>query len=177
MPLICRVCKLDSVHNSNKEREFEIAKQLKKYLHKKPMIICIGTDKCIGDSLGPFVGTFLQDKSYPYDVFGTIESPIHALNIKSKLEQIQNSHPNNTIIAIDACLGDKKSIGEIHFRPHPIYPGKGVGKNLPKIGNASFIAIVESANNTESYISSSIRLDFIIKLARKIEKIFWMALD
>lgn len=167
--------KLGSTHHV--EKEYEIAKSLKRYLQKNTIIMCIGTDKCIGDSLGPFVGTFLKDKNYPYEVFGTIENPIHALNIRSKLREIENSYPNNVIIAIDACLGDNKSIGEIHFRPHPIYPGKGVGKNLPKIGNASFIAIVESVNNSENYISNNIRLDFIIKLAKTIERIFWMALD
>ncbi|MCL2320860.1 MAG: spore protease YyaC [Oscillospiraceae bacterium] len=175
MHLIYKVCKLSSVHHVDKE--YEIAKILKKYLQKNTIIICIGTDKCIGDSLGPFVGTFLKDKDYPFDVYGTIENPIHALNIRSTLHQIETSYPDNNIIAVDACLGDKKSIGEIHFRPHPIYPGKGVGKNLPKIGNASFIAIVESINNSENYISNNIRLDFIIKMARTIEKIFWLALD
>ncbi len=175
MQLIYKICKISSIYHADKE--YEIAKSLKKYLQKKTIIMCIGTDKCIGDSLGPFVGTFLKDKNYPIEVFGTIENPIHALNIRSKLQQIETLYHDNIIIAIDACLGDKKSIGEIHFRPHPIYPGKGVGKNLPKIGNASFIAIVESINNSESYISSNIRLDFIIKMAKTIEKIFWMALD
>lgn len=173
--MIYKINKLIPTHHVDKE--YEVAKSLKKYLQKNTIIICIGTDKCIGDSLGPFVGTFLKEKNYPYDVFGTIESPIHALNIRSKLHEIKTSYPDNTIIAIDACLGDKKSIGEIHFRPYSIYPGKGVGKNLPKIGTASFIAIVESVNNSENYISNNIRLDFIIKLAKTIERIFWMALD
>ena len=41
--------------------------------------VCIGTDRSIGDSLGPMVGTMLNYNNLM--VYGTIESPVHGLNI------------------------------------------------------------------------------------------------
>ena len=37
-------------------------------------IVCIGTDKCIADSLGPLVGTMLTKNNICIDVYGTLEN-------------------------------------------------------------------------------------------------------
>lgn len=149
---------------------YEIANVLKNYISKNTVIVCIGTDKCIGDCLGPLVGTYLIENNCDLPVYGTIESPIHALNIEKRLSQIKKLHPNSTIIGIDACLGDTKSIGEIHIRNYPIHPGKGVGKLLPDVGSASIIGIVESSDNAKFFTSRSIRLHLIMSMAKVISK-------
>ncbi|MGL5378645.1 spore protease YyaC [Clostridium sp.] len=147
---------------------YEIANFMKDYLNSSTVIVCIGTDKCIGDCLGPLVGTYLKEKHFPLPVYGTIQEPIHALNIEKKLEEIKNSHPSASIIGIDACLGDQKAIGEIHSRNYPIHPGKGVGKTLPDVGLASIIGIIDSSNNSELFTSRSIRLDLVMQMAKVI---------
>ena len=76
--------------------------------------------------------------------------------------------PNNKIIAIDACLGDDTSIGDIQVRNQPISPGKGVGKTLPDVGNISIIGIVDSCDNTEFFTNRSTRLDLIIDMSSVI---------
>ncbi|MDD7681631.1 MAG: DUF1256 domain-containing protein, partial [Clostridium sp.] len=48
--------KLKINYNSN-SASMEIAEFLKKYIKPQTIIVCIGTDKCIGDCLGPLVGT------------------------------------------------------------------------------------------------------------------------
>lgn len=146
----------------------EISKFIKDYITKNTVIVCIGTDKCIGDCLGPMVGTFLKEKSFPLPVYGTIESPIHALNINSRLNEINKLHPKSLIIGIDACLGETSSIGEIHTRDYPIHPGKGVGKNLPDVGVASIIGIIDSSENAEFFTSRSIRLHLVMEMAKTI---------
>ena len=67
---------------------YKIANFLKEYINKDSIIVCIGTDRCIGDSLGPIVGSMLKHKNFPLNVYGTVDYPIHALNIKEKLIQI-----------------------------------------------------------------------------------------
>ena len=49
-----------------------------------PVLLCIGSDRVTGDSLGPMVGSPLEErykKSIP--VFGTLKMPVHALNLES----------------------------------------------------------------------------------------------
>ncbi|MGL4774476.1 MAG: spore protease YyaC [Clostridium sp.] len=158
------------VHYESPLAYYEIAEGIRPYLKESTVIVCIGTDKCIGDCLGPLVGTLLEENLFPYPIYGTISNPIHALNIDKKLKEIKKNHPNSLIIGIDACLGDTKAIGEIHTRDYPIHPGKGVGKTLPDVGSASIIGIVDSNDNSEFFSTRSIRLSLILSMARVISK-------
>jgi len=149
---------------------YKIGEAAKDFIKENTVIICIGTDKCIGDCLGPLVGTLLEASLFPLPIYGTISSPIHALNINKRLDEINSLHPNACILGIDACLGDLNSIGEIHTRDYAIRPGKGVGKSLPKVGIASIIGIVDSSENSDFFSSRSIRLSLILDMARVITK-------
>jgi len=147
---------------------YKIAYFLKNFINEDTVIVCIGTDRCIGDCLGPLVGTLLLNKRFPLPVYGTLIDPIHALNIDSKLKHIKEMHPLNTIIGIDACLGEVSSVGEIQARDYPIHPGKGVGKSLPNVGDVSIIGIVDSNSNSNLFTSNTIRLSFISEMAKVI---------
>lgn len=147
---------------------YELAFFLKDYINKDTIIVCIGTDRCIGDCLGPLVGTLLKSKNFPLPVYGTVSDPIHALNIDKKLNEIKLLHPHNNIIGIDACLGDSDSIGEIQARDYPVHPGKGVGKSLPNVGETSIIGIVDSNDNDEIFNSNNIRLSLVLSMAKII---------
>ena len=148
---------------------YDIAYFLKDYIDKNTIIVCIGTDRCIGDCLGPLVGTLLKESNFPLPVYGTISEPIHALNIDKRLDEIKQLHPNDQIIGIDACLGDSDSIGEIQARDYPVHPGKGVGKSLPNVGETSIIGIVDSNDNDEIFNSTSIRLSLIFSMAKVVK--------
>lgn len=144
-----------------------IGTTLSSLLNSKTVIVCIGTDKCIGDALGPITGTILKEKNFSLPVFGTIENPIHALNINSQMNKIACLHPDHNILGVDACLGTSNNIGFIQSRNYPIYPGKGVGKNLPHVGSHSIVGIVDSSE-INIFNNNSIRLNFIINMAESI---------
>lgn len=147
---------------------YNIANFLKDYINDNTIIVCIGTDKCIGDALGPLVGTLLEEALFPLPILGTLASPIHALNLDKRLKEIADTYPTASIIAIDACLGDANAIGEIHTRDEPIHPGKGVGKTLQSVGNASIIGIVDSSDSLELFTNRPIRLNLIMEMAKVI---------
>lgn len=147
---------------------YKIAEPLSKYIDKNTIIVCIGTDKCIGDSLGPIVGSILKEMNLPIPVYGTLENPIHALNLKDKLSEIKKLHENKNIIGIDACLGSEEDIGSILIRDHPIYPGKGVGKDLPEVGHMSIVGIVDSSKKNELFSNRNIRLSFIVNMCKTL---------
>ena len=136
------------------------------FIENRPIIfLCIGTDRAIGDSLGPLVGTMLKNSNYKYPVYGTLDKPIHALNIYESLDMIKKKHPNGNFLAIDACLGAKGNIGNLQIRKGPILPGKGVGKKLPEIGNYSIVGIVDKVDENNKFSFNNVRLSFILELA------------
>jgi putative sporulation protein YyaC len=158
--------------NLNSVFSYNLTLEIKSYITKDTVIVCIGTDKCIGDCLGPLVGSILTENFFPLPVYGTLSSPIHALNIDERLDEIYSNHPNASIIGVDACLGDADDIGKIRIRDHAIHPGKGVGKELPEVGIASIIGIVDSSDNSEFFFSRSIRLSFVMNMAKIISRVF-----
>ncbi|MDG0959670.1 spore protease YyaC, partial [Bacillus paranthracis] len=82
--------------------------------HIPIILVCIGTDRSTGDALGPLVGTKLEQVGIKnFQVFGTLDDPVHALNLEEKIRNIQKDNPTSFIIAVDACLGKSQSIGSI----------------------------------------------------------------
>lgn len=171
--LIRGVCPLiESGINNNKPTisHYNLALDIQNYINDNTVIVCIGTDKCIGDCLGPLVGSILTENDFPIPVYGTLDTPIHALNLDKSLSEIHTKHPSADIIGVDACLGNKDDIGQIRIRNYAIHPGKGVGKDLTEVGIASIIGIVDSSENSEFFFSRSIRLSFIMNMAKTISK-------
>ncbi|MBP1890621.1 putative sporulation protein YyaC [Clostridium moniliforme] len=158
------------VHHTSPLAYYSISKSILNSISENTVIVCIGTDKCIGDCLGPLVGTILNISNFPLPVYGSIDNPIHALNLNNNLEHINKTHPNAYIIGIDACLGKESSIGEIHIRNFSIHPGKGVGKSLPEVGDKSIVGIVDSNENVDFFYNKSIRLSLIFKMANVIAR-------
>ncbi|MBD8005591.1 spore protease YyaC [Bacillus norwichensis] len=133
------------------------------------IIICIGTDRSTGDSLGPLIGSFLSEAGMNiFHVYGTLESPVHAMNLKEILQYVKKSYKNPFIIGIDACLGRIESIGEIKVGTGPIKPGAGVNKKLPEVGEAFITGIVNMAGHMEFVVLQNTRLNLVMKLAKKI---------
>ncbi len=162
-----------TTHYESKENVKEMIETLKDFIktNEEVIIVNIGSDRCIGDSVAPLVGTILQENDCPLKVYGTIENPIHALNIGNKLKEIKKLHPNAKVIGIDACLGDIEDIGEIHLRDYPIKPGKGVGKDLQSVGDMSIIGITDEADNNVLFTNRNIRLDLVYKISSLIAEI------
>jgi len=164
------------VNIKDKDPSRKLDRYLGDYISNKSVLICIGTDRCIGDCLGPMVGTLLMNNGYPYPLYGTIDHPVHAVNLPDTIYKVRFEHPSSTIIAIDACLGNTSSIGDIILRKGPIFPGKGVGKKLPSVGDLSLVGIVNHSQSNDFLAIHNIRLSFIINMAEVISKAILMSL-
>jgi putative sporulation protein YyaC len=136
----------------------------------RPIVfVCIGTDRSTGDSLGPLVGTLLEEKVIsPFFVYGTLENPIHAVNLKEQLYDIHQRHHNPFIIGIDACLGRLKSVGVIQIAEGPVKPGAGVNKDLPEVGDIHITGIVNVSGFMEFFVLQNTRLNLVLKMAKTI---------
>ncbi|MGO4889030.1 spore protease YyaC [Anaerobacillus sp. MEB173] len=130
------------------------------------VIVCIGTDRSTGDSLGPLVGTNLVNKSLSsFHVYGTLENPVHAVNLNEQLVEIKKIHQNPYIIGVDACLGRMNSVGTISLADGPVKPGAAVNKQLPEVGDIHITGIVNIGGFMEYFVLQNTRLHVVIKIS------------
>lgn len=130
------------------------------------IVLCIGTDRSTGDSLGPIVGYKLADKSLP--VYGTLEAPIHATNLEKTLDFIDQNHKDSFVIAVDASLGSEKHIGYVTVGNGPLKPGLGVNKRLPDVGDLHITGIVNVSGSSDPMLLQTTRLKTVMRLADTI---------
>lgn len=143
------------------------------------VILCIGTDRSTGDSLGPLVGHKLKPmlKSFSnVELFGTLEKPIHAQNLEETINYINTNFNNPFIIAIDSSLGRADKIGFLSIKNIPLNPGAGVNKTLPAVGNISLTGIVNISGVMEYMVLQNTRLYLVMKMADIISKSLYLSL-
>lgn len=130
------------------------------------VILCIGTDRSTGDALGPLVGSKLsQYKNTTIGLYGTLDEPVHAMNLEETLKAIEANHQHPYIIAIDACLGKLKNVGMINLADGPLRPGAGVKKELPPVGDIHITGIVNVGGFMEYFVLQNTRLNLVMKMA------------
>lgn len=137
------------------------------------VIMCIGTDRSTGDSLGPLIGHKLQRILKKYGnvfVHGTLDEPVHAKNLKASIDYIYRSYKNPFVIAIDACLGRLERVGCIHISHGPLKPGAGVNKDLPPVGDIHVTGIVNFGGFMEYIVLQNTRLSLVMKMADTISE-------
>ena len=133
-----------------------------------PIIICIGSDLVLGDSLGPLVGTMLKKKGVEMYVYGTLNYPITAKEIENVQKHLKQMHPNSLLIAIDAAVGSCDDVGNVKVVNKGLKPGTGVNKNLGEIGDVSIIGVVAGKSKENYNLFNLTRLNLVYKMAEKI---------
>lgn len=139
--------------------------------NKTIVLLCIGSDRSTGDSLGPLVGHKLKflTRENLY-IYGNLENPVHAKNLCETIEEIHRKFKNPYIIAIDACLGNIQNIGKVCVEEKPLSPGSAMNKNLPEVGNLSITGIVNISGSLEFMVLQNTRLYTVMQLAETISE-------
>ena len=133
------------------------------------VILCIGTDRATGDSLGPLVGYKLADMHFKnVTLFGSLDTPIHAKNLDETLVFIKTHHPSALILAIDACLGTLENVGSVCIGEGGIKPGAGVKKELPTVGDFHITGIVNFSSLMNMVVLQNTRLSTVMRMADMI---------
>lgn len=168
--------------NSNErteEKEIDLlALELKRIIDhpsneaKDIIFLCIGSDRYVGDSLGPLVGSMLKDSKIPYLVYGTLQEPIHAFNLKGILKDINKQFRKPLIFSIDACLGVRDQVGYVIFEEGPLAPGKALENILPEVGDYHFKGVVNYIDSfPKSQFLNDTRFNTVMNLAKVITKV------
>lgn len=121
--------------------------RLNKFLSRdnKINIYCIGSNKVIGDMLGPMVGSMLINnlENNNVKVFGHLNEPLTYRKLMYSNIKDKNS------IFIDSALGNKYDIGKVIISNRKLMPGKALSKDKICYKGTSIKAIVgENRNNT-----------------------------
>ena len=70
-------------------------------MFRELVFLCIGSDRITGDSLGPLIGYQLSPYcSRVFHVYGTLDDPVHALNLPDRISYIHSRHPEALLVAI-----------------------------------------------------------------------------
>ena len=132
-------------------------------------ILCIGSDRSTGDSLGPLIGHQFRDYISPgMYLIGDLNQPVHAANLNYCLKTISKTFDNPYIIAIDASLGKEDHVGYMTLATGPLKPGLGVKKKLPEVGDIHITGIVNSSRDMEFSTLQTTRLSIIFQIADAI---------
>lgn len=140
------------------------------WLSQPPIIVCIGSDLAIGDSLGPLVGSMLKFKTQGLGVFlyGTLAAPITAKEIRYMRTFLQETHKGSPVIAVDAAVGEAGDIGLIKLHDTPLMPGAGANKQLGALGDISVMGIVAEKSIGNYGLLNTTRLNLVYTMAEII---------
>lgn len=140
-------------------------------------VVCLGTDRSTGDSLGPLAGTALRRfGSSAFELYGTLEEPVHALNLQATLDKLQQTEVPPFVVGIDACLGKPASVGCILLGDGPVLPGAGVNKKLAPVGDIHLSAVVNVGGFLDHYVLQSTRLHVVMSMAELIARCLYGAI-
>ena len=146
-----------------------ISKKLFSFLKGEiPVVVCIGTDALIGDSLGPIVGTMLESERSDLFVYGALNKTITAKEVKTVTRFLSKVHKDNKVLVIDAAVGNKQDVGKIKISDAPIKPGLGADKELPALGDVSIVSVISERSKNNYIFSTTPRLSPIFSTAKII---------
>mgnify|MGYP002171594986 CR=1 FL=1 len=147
---------------------------------RQGVFLCIGTDRSTGDSLGPLIGYKLkQERRRGTLVFGTLDRPVHAMNLEHYVQVLKNGYPDALVVAVDASVGDESHIGYVTLGRGALKPGLGVCKELHAVGDLFITGIVAGCSHYDPMMLHAIGVmiggkKFIILL--KLRKIMLLYL-
>lgn len=134
---------------------------------KREMVfLCIGTDRSTGDSLGPLIGYKLKQMKFSgAAVFGTLDRPVHAMNLEHYLEILRACYADALVVAVDASVGNREHVGFVTLGRGSLKPGLGVRKELNAVGDIFITGIVGSCGGCDPLYLQSVRLSVVMQMA------------
>lgn len=153
---------LENMYNSR------LADQLRMYVPTfnadRYVFFCVGTDRNTGDSIGPFIGTELE--KIGFNVIGTIDRPVHALNMDERIKEIPKY---KRVVAIDASVTSSAEValGSVNLVKGGLAPGAGLKLGFGKVGELSIYCNVSGLYSTQKKTDEmlgNVRLSLILKM-------------
>lgn len=152
-----------------------LERKLKVEKGKKIIFLCVGSNKVIGDSFGPVVGSKLSEKlekNGNIKIIGNMLKPIYKQNLKSTLN-IVNKIENKYLILIDSAVSENEYVGNIFISDNSIEFGKSIGSGIKALGDINIKAGVCSNlynSNKNFYQLKNVSKELINELSDIVSK-------
>lgn len=152
---------LENLYNS--KLVTELSMYMPTFNRDRYVFFCVGTDRNTGDSIGPFIGTELEKLGF--NVIGTIDRPVHALNMVDRMNEIPKF---KRVVAIDASVSASGiPIGSVNLVKGGLSPGSGVQLDLGDVGDFSIhcnVSALYATKKRTNEMLSNMRLSQILKM-------------
>ncbi len=153
--------------------------QKNNYLKKEIYFICVGTDKVVGDAVGPLVGSNLKkyiDKNNIRNikVIGDLDNPLTNSNIK-KVKNLKGIK-----ILIDSAISDSYNVGDIivEEKSNKLSSAFFEEKNINYDISIKAVVIKNNFNSTLNLIRlQNVSIKTIIKMSEKLTKEMFKVID
>lgn len=154
----------------------KIARVITKLLQGKGeiIIVCVGSNKISGDSLGAFVGTFLKKSGVP-NVYGTLNKTVTPKNLIPTILEINKKHNNPFIIGVSSDLSIYEDDLECIILKDAALETELLGKL--KFGNMSIKGILNTTDYECIPKMQKVDLNLVYKIAKVISKGIKLAID
>ena len=167
-----RFQKMDGTGTHSTQKNTDFSKHFSGDFEAPPVIVCIGSDLAVGDSLGPITGSMLKYKTQGLRAFiyGTLSSPVTAKEIKYVRAFLKETHKGSQIVAVDAAVGAEGDVGLLKLSDSPLFPGAGANKKLGAIGDISIMGIVAEKSIANFGLLNTTRLNLVYTMSEIISE-------
>lgn len=153
-----------------KFKKFDVTKKFTEII-----FLCVGTDKVIGDCVGPIVGSTLRKnrKNDNIKIYGTLEETLNFKNIQEVINNKIRKYHNPFLITIDAALGEEELLGKIFVGEGKIALGDSLGRKIESPSHIYIKGVVgKYYDNPQKNIETlkKVNQDEVIKLSKQISK-------
>jgi len=158
----------------------DLQKQINSYMNQDfshIIILCVGTNKIIGDCIGPMVGQKLQTKlkekknHQKIIIYGNMEETLNFKNARQVIENIYKIYEKPLMITIDSALGTEKLIKRIVVNQGWIKIGNSLERSICYYSHINVKGIVgENKSNFKENIETlkNVRPGLVIGLANDV---------
>lgn len=142
-----------------------------------PVILCIGSDKIAGDSVGPIVGDILKNRlNTRCFVYGATGKSVNGRNVQDFLELIKCAHPESPVIAVDACLSKEAEKPFVAVVSGGVNPKRAITGIENPAGDVGILGAVEKPSDDPLKTLMAVSWDKVQKTSVKIAIVLYKAL-
>lgn len=137
------------------------------------ILLCIGTNKLIGDCIGPMVGQMLKQETRKKDIiiYGNMMETVNFKNAKQTIEYILKKYERPFLITVDSALGTEETIKQIIVSKGIIKIGKSLGRSICYYSHINIKGIVGENKNTIQDNIETLRMvkpELVMELSNKM---------
>lgn len=132
----------------------DLQKQMNSYMYQnfsEIVILCVGSNKIIGDCIGPMVGQMLKNilkEEKNIIIYGNMKETLNFKNARQVIENVFEIYKKPFVITIDSALGTKEMLENIIISTGWMKIGNSLGRSICYYSHINIKGVVGKKKNT-----------------------------